>query len=319
MSTVGTNTLSAIMIGNPNDNGKEVFLGCLGNKIVYEKATSPVYITFENATTERTCVHNWGTYKEITTVDNGDNTVTIITDRIKAKGCAVLYRVNESTITREKTEDDVAGKVEEIVGMTYEEAAAVTNEEFAKITEGSLGSKFNEFQYFTGVTRTPNFTAKNPTTGKGFGLFKNVIEITTPPSLKRLGNYSFQVQGALKITLNEGLEELGGAMFYYATSSKGTVNKHITNNTGVSISNYGGLLTIPSTVTRIGEANFSGFLGYNARFCVLKLLPTTPPTLLSTIGNNYAKHILVPPGTLETYKAASGWSSLASYMAEWVR
>lgn len=202
--------------------------------------------------------------------------------------------------------------------LTYDEAALVSNEQFAQIQEGSLGSKFNEFQYFTGVTETPDFTERNTVTNLGFGLFKNVIEIVTPPSLRRLGNYSFQVQGNLKVTLNEGLEEIGGGMFMYATASIGKLNSHIPNNTGVNIQNYGGQLIIPSTVTKIGGAGDVGLLGFNARFCVLKLLPTTPPTLIGSIGNSYANHILVPPGTLATYQAAPGWSALADYMAEWV-
>lgn len=201
--------------------------------------------------------------------------------------------------------------------LTYDEAALVSNEQFAQIQEGSLGTKFKEFQYFTGVTETPDFSPRNINTGLGYGLFKNVIEVVTPSSLRKLGSYSFQVPGTMKVTLNEGLKEIGAAAFYYGTSGTGTVNKHIKNNTGVNIQNYGGQLIIPSTVTKIGGAG-DGLLGYNARFCVLKLLPTTPPTLIGSIGNPYANHILVPPGTLAAYQAAPGWSKLADYMAEWV-
>lgn len=201
--------------------------------------------------------------------------------------------------------------------LTFAEAAAVTNEQFAEIPEGSLGSKFNEFRYFTGVTSTPDNNARNTTTQLGYGIFKGVAELTTPPSLLHLGSFSFQSGNNMKVILNDGLQSLGGSMFYYS----GSVNAGIPNDSGVDISNYGGMLTIPSTVTQIGDSLHSAtnFFSYSGRFCVLKLLPTTPPTLIGNIGNNYAKHILVPPGTLNTYQSAEGWSGLADYIVEWVR
>lgn len=200
--------------------------------------------------------------------------------------------------------------------LTFAEAAAVTNAQFAEIPEGSLGSKFNEFRYFTGVTATPDNEARNTVTQLGYGVFKGVNELTTPPSLLHLGSYSFQT-GSPTVILNEGLTSLGGSMFYYAN----TINAGVPNDTGVTITNYGGMLVVPSTVTQIGDSEHSSvnFFSYNGRFTVLKLLSTTPPTLVGNLGNSYAKHILVPPNTLSTYQAASGWSSLSSYMAEWVR
>ena len=70
-------------------------------------------------------------------------------------------------------------------------------------------------------------------------------------------------------------------------------------------------ITIPSTVTIVGESTFEQ-RDVIARWA--KCLATTPPTgagrYLFTSGVTYP--IYVPDASLETYKAASGWSNFTS-------
>ena len=76
MSNIGENNIVDIIIGNtPVDKGY------LGEVLVYEKTIE--YIPFVNDDIKSICCLNWGTYNEIVTVDNGDNTVTITTTKIE--------------------------------------------------------------------------------------------------------------------------------------------------------------------------------------------------------------------------------------------
>ena len=100
-----------------------------------------------------------------------------------------------------------------------------------------------------------------------------------------------------KIDLPEGLTQIGYACFAYCTSLKE--------------------LTLPSTITKIETNAFlSCGITYGVGF-TLYAKPKTPPTVASTlIETQYLKKIVVPQGTLATYKAATNWSTYADYMEE---
>lgn len=150
MSTLGNNSLSAIRIGNPESGGQEVITACLGNTVVFENEN---YIPFAYNATKEICCLNWGTYKEIVTVDNGDDTVTITSTKVKKKNTSVLYRAILSVITRAKTSEDIIGTVKEPLGVTYTQAAAVKT--LGEIRKTFPASSFYELYYF-GITNTTN-------------------------------------------------------------------------------------------------------------------------------------------------------------------
>lgn len=64
--------------------------------------------------------------------------------------------------------------------------------------------------------------------------------------------------------------------------------------------------TVPATVTSIGEYSF-----YCTTLTKLTILATTPPTLRTPIGPNTFL-IYVPAESVDAYKNASGWSTMAS-------
>jgi hypothetical protein len=76
-------------------------------------------------------------------------------------------------------------------------------------------------------------------------------------------------------------------------------------------------MTIPAKVT-----NMNGCLGvgnYRRGFLrILKMRPTTPPQIGSTITDNYGtlKEIIVPAGCGEAYKTATNWSYYADIIKE---
>lgn len=119
----------------------------------------------------------------------------------------------------------------------------------------TLITKFNEFVYFTRVTRLDNWA---------FNSASNLEEITFPNSFTTLGNNSLR-------------------------------NTKLHN------------ITLPSSMQSIGEYSIYGF-GYST----LTVLATTPPTIDFTKNNAPSGNIYVPADYVDTYKAASGWSSYAS-------
>lgn len=68
-------------------------------------------------------------------------------------------------------------------------------------------------------------------------------------------------------------------------------------------------ITIPESVTSIGYGAFSGCSSLEEVIC----LPTTPPSLISAAfdGTPETQQIKVPTGSVDTYKTATNWLSLA--------
>ena len=69
-------------------------------------------------------------------------------------------------------------------------------------------------------------------------------------------------------------------------------------------------ITIPSSVTSIGQSTFYGC----SSLASVTVEATTPPTAgASLFYNTHADLVIyVPAGSVDTYKAASGWSDYAS-------
>lgn len=95
-------------------------------------------------------------------------------------------------------------------------------------------------------------------------------------------------------------------------------------------------ITMPNSVTTIRVAAFTGCIGLTSitipgsvtnimssvfqrcyRVSLFKLLPTTPPTLGSSVFEpDLYFQIIVPKGTLDAYKSATNWSAYADKIVE---
>lgn len=109
------------------------------------------YIIFEDPEVRRICSITWGDYRQtVTTIDDENNTTNIQ---------VILYHTTpqgkQSTtiqnITRIKYDTDVAGTVNEPLGITFTQAAAVTNFNTA-FRGNTLITSLNELKYFTHVS-----------------------------------------------------------------------------------------------------------------------------------------------------------------------
>ena len=123
--------------------------------------------------------------------------------------------------------------------------------------------------------------------GKSITYFE---ELALFAALTRLDNNALWVSSLVKLKLPQSLTYIG------QNAIRGT-----------SITE----LTIPASVTSIA----TGGIEFNAQMRTLTCLPTTPPALSRSLsGMTSLETVYVPAASLETYKQANYWSSLASKM-----
>ena len=69
-------------------------------------------------------------------------------------------------------------------------------------------------------------------------------------------------------------------------------------------------ITLPSTITSIGANSIRP--GSNVNKCTLYCKAVSPPKIANTTIGTYVTTIYVPSGSVDAYKSATNWSSLAS-------
>ena len=121
----------------------------------------------------------------------------------------------------------------------------------------------------------------------------HLTTFNTPPNITSLAAWVFSANSTANsvstITLNEGLMTIGDGCFAYTSANP---------------------ITIPSTVTRLGSM-FIRWGVPSKRTLIME--GTTPPTLASNALYDVYR-VYVPDDYVDTYKAASGWTSYASYV-----
>lgn len=130
----------------------------------------------------------------------------------------------------------------------------------------------------------------NYTDGNTFNFLKQITGVNFPSGITSIGYDAFRgCSGMTSVTIPNSVTSIGGSAFYSCTG--------LTS------------VTIGNGVTSIGQEVFR----YCTALTSITVVATTPPTLGSgafTSTNNCP--IYVPAASVETYKAASGWSTYAS-------
>ena len=137
--------------------------------------------------------------------------------------------------------------------------------------------------------------------------------ITIPPSVITFGSGAFtDVSGLNSVTIDYASNAtLGSSQFTGSSITSLTIGSHPTSIGDSMFRTCTGLTTlvIPSNISSISGYAFDGCSGLTS----ITVESTTPPTLGSNAFNNTNDcPIYVPSGSVNAYKAASGWSDYAS-------
>lgn len=155
--------------------------------------------------------------------------------------------------------------------------------------------------------------AGNPTYLGNTSKFTQIeIDGVVQPSVVESYTFSTNGEHIVKYTLINST-----SILEYSFGGCGAIDSIIIPNSVTTIENYAfvecmGLssVIIPDSVTAIGDYNFS----YSYHLTSVTIEATTPPTLGNNVftGSSSGFKIYVPAASVETYKAASGWSTYAA-------
>lgn len=140
-----------------------------------------------------------------------------------------------------------------------------------------------------------------------------LVDAAIPNSVTSIGNSAFtNCSGLQNVFLPNGLTSIGDYAFAYCLNFW-TINipSGLTSIPTGCFMGCEGLsdVEIPTNITSIGDSAFSGCAQMNA----ITLHSITPPTLGSNaLADTNNCNIYVPSASVDTFKAASGWSTYAS-------
>ena len=142
---------------------------------------------------------------------------------------------------------------------------------------------------------------------------KGFTSITIPSSVTTFGDYAFRGASSLNsVTIDYAPNAtVGGYQFNGSSITSLTIGSHPTSIGDRMFYGCKKLTTIviPSNISSIGSSAFEGCSGLTS----ITVHSTTPPTLeYSVFDSTNNCPIYVPPESVDTYKAASGWSNYAS-------
>ena len=147
-----------------------------------------------------------------------------------------------------------------------------------------------------------------------FNYCTSLTSIDIPSGVTKIGQYAFNYCTSLtSVDIPSGVTSIGGYAFYNCNRlTSVNIPSGVTSIGQYAFYNCNRLtsVTIPNSVTSIGNWAFSNC----NRLTSVTVEATTPPTLsnVNTFSNTNNCPIYVPSGSVETYKSANYWSSLAS-------
>ena len=177
--------------------------------------------------------------------------------------------------------------------LSTEEAAAVTT--LGTVFKGKTNiTTFDELRYFTGVTTIGEDAFRGSSIGP---------TLTIPGTVKTIGNYAFNnCKSLTRITLQEGVESVGWHTFSGPISYL-SLPSSLTSMSSMAVDPY--VNADPSSGIFIPEGDLWVYVHSK-----------TPATI-----NEFAfyylfgeGHLVVPPGTIDAYKAEPGWSHFGEYL-----
>lgn len=153
-------------------------------------------------------------------------------------------------------------------------------------------------------------------TSVGAGLFQHSYALASaslPKECTVFGNQMFyDCYSLASVTFSSGVTTIGTNTFWYCYSlASVTIPSGVTTLGNRAFQSCYSLtsITIPSTVTSIGDSAINGCYSISS----VIVLASAPPTLGTNVFNNSASDLViyVPSASVDTYKAAEGWSAYA--------
>ena len=194
--------------------------------------------------------------------------------------------------------------------LTAAQAATVTSLG-AKFKENSEITSFDELKYF--VSSQSDYAI-----GLYYGTFAgcaNLESVTLMPTIKQLDGAVFYGCTSLKsIVLPDTIEVIKSAIFSNCTSlltaniPLGLTITELPSDLFRDCVSLTSLMVIPEKITSIGMRAFTNCRSLEG----VKMLGTTPPTLGYAVFDGATFPIYVPQKAVNTYKSASGWTSISS-------
>lgn len=198
-----------------------------------------------------------------------------------------------------------------------------------RIAEGSIQNISASEIY--GSTKIRDYVFRNcdslksiglPDTVKSIGQYafygcNALTSITIPNSVTTIGSYAFSYCSKLtSITLPSSIKSIAANMFQYCTSlTSVSIPNSVTAINTSALRNCNSLQTvnIGSGVTTIGT--YALQCGSTSSKTTFTIRATTPPKIQSnTFKSTFINKIYVPTASVSTYKSATNWSSLSSYI-----
>lgn len=201
--------------------------------------------------------------------------------------------------------------------MTYDEAAAVTDSKLQSGTSYSTSifythrtyaakiTTFDEFEYFTGLTKVPNYCFPHCT---------EMASIKLPPQITDIGNYAFYRSSSYyakkltAITIPEGVKSIGSYAFAYVKLTTVDIPSTVTT---IGNSAFYGCNTLVEITGCSGVTNvyYNAFTSISSAVTIAQTAPFglfTQTTGLHISANLYTHNINALPYGLRTFKLPSG-------------
>ena len=187
----------------------------------------------------------------------------------------------------------ISTKVPGVPGeLTYEQAAAVSSIGTSAFKGNTKITIFNELQYFTNIAKWPEISGGS----SYFQNCTNLLEITFPtPKDNRLDRAMLQGCTKLRRTvIMEGITSIGGAFFYNCSSLQ--------------------YAELPTTLTALRVFSGSSYRHFyrTPSTCSIIVKAENPPSAVNDVFTEFKGKIYVPDESIEVYKTATGWSSIAA-------
>ena len=169
------------------------------------------------------------------------------------------------------------------------------------------------FRFCSGLTSCTIGSGITSIGTSAFDYCTRLTSIVIPDSVTTIGNWAFQNCYSLtSCTIGSGATSIGDSAFQQCSGITSIdIPNSVTSIGGAAFLNCFSLtsITIGNSVTSIGDAAFQSCYSLTSITC----LATTPPTSgFSLFYNTNNCPIYVPSGSVNAYKAASGWSNYAS-------